>query len=163
MTPTQMAIVHYTKNILWRKQMKKKTQKKTKQVVINTCFGGFSLSLEALEALIKMKSNAVEVMTEEEYWGKGHGALTDEYKKQNAEWVSMVYRDGKVFGLKDNFNSKKEIREHKDLVKIVKTLGKKANGPYSELKIIKIPADVKYTIESYDGDEWIAEVHRIWH
>lgn len=49
------------------------------------------------------------------------------------------------------------------LVEVVKILGKKANGWMTELKIVKIPDDVEYIIEKYNGMEHIAEKHRTWH
>jgi len=30
------------------------------------------------------------------------------------------------------------------------------------LKIVEIPAAVKWQIDEYDGWEWVAEVHRRW-
>jgi hypothetical protein len=36
------------------------------------------------------------------------------------------------------------------------------NGQFSDLKVVEIPDDVKWQIEEYDGNEWIAEVHRTW-
>ncbi len=48
------------------------------------------------------------------------------------------------------------------LVKIVEAMGADANGPYSRLKIVEIPADVFWELADYDGREWIAEQHRTW-
>jgi hypothetical protein len=48
------------------------------------------------------------------------------------------------------------------LVQIVEELGEKANGFAAELKVVEIPEDVEYTVEEYDGIEWVAEVHRTW-
>jgi hypothetical protein len=28
--------------------------------------------------------------------------------------------------------------------------------------VVTIPDDVAWTIEEYDGNEWVAEVHRTW-
>ena len=48
------------------------------------------------------------------------------------------------------------------LVEVVEQLGEAANGDYAELKVIEIPDDVQWTVEEYDGAEWIAEKHRTW-
>lgn len=53
-------------------------------------------------------------------------------------------------------------RENPLLVRVVKELGEKANGRCAELKIVKIPEDIEYTIEEYDGLEHIAEAHQTW-
>lgn len=44
----------------------------------------------------------------------------------------------------------------------VEKLKEKANGECASLFVVKIPCDVEYTIEEYDGKEWIAEQHRTW-
>ena len=49
------------------------------------------------------------------------------------------------------------------LVEVVETLGDKASGKYSELKVVEIPDDVTdWRIEEYDGWEHIAE-GRTWY
>lgn len=48
------------------------------------------------------------------------------------------------------------------LIQIVEELGNTANSSYAELKVVEIPDDVEWTIQDYDGVEWIAEVHRTW-
>lgn len=53
-------------------------------------------------------------------------------------------------------------RDDSVLVRIVEELGTAANGLCAELKVVDIPDGVQYTIEEYDGSEWVAEVHRIW-
>jgi hypothetical protein len=89
------------------------------KIVINTRYGGFGLSKEAL-ALFNERSGAV-----------------------------VTY----------DFNIK---RNDPILVEIVEQLGEAANGDFAELKVVKIPDDVQWTIEEYDGNEWIAEKHRTW-
>ena len=54
-------------------------------------------------------------------------------------------------------------REDPLLIECIQILGENANGDYAKLVIVDIPDDVEYTIEEYDGLEWIAEVHRTWH
>ena len=53
-------------------------------------------------------------------------------------------------------------RNNPILVEIVEQLGEAANGEFAELKVVKIPDDVQWQIQEYDGDEWIAEKHRTW-
>ena len=48
------------------------------------------------------------------------------------------------------------------LVKTIKELKEKSHTRFSKLKIVKIPRDVKWHIEEYDGMEHIAEDHRTW-
>jgi len=53
-------------------------------------------------------------------------------------------------------------RDNPILVEVVKELKDRANGYFSDLKIVKIPEDVKYYIHEYDGYEEVHEEHRIW-
>ena len=48
------------------------------------------------------------------------------------------------------------------LVAMVEENGDFVGSSYASLKIVKIPDDVKWQIEEYDGLEWVAEKHRIW-
>jgi hypothetical protein len=48
------------------------------------------------------------------------------------------------------------------LVSVVREMGTAANGESANLSIVKIPANVEWQIEEYDGREWVAEKHRIW-
>ena len=50
------------------------------------------------------------------------------------------------------------LRNDSVLVEVVETLGDKASGKYSKLKVVEIPDDVTdWRIEEYDGWEHIAE------
>lgn len=48
------------------------------------------------------------------------------------------------------------------LIEAVSKLKDKANGLYSELKIVEIPDDVEWQVFAINGEEWIAEKHRTW-
>lgn len=54
------------------------------------------------------------------------------------------------------------VRTDPVLVAVVEAIGQDAPGPYSRLKVVEIPDDVKFNIESYDGAERVAELHRTW-
>lgn len=57
-------------------------------------------------------------------------------------------------------------RDDPRLVQVVEELGAQAHPDAAtrdkSLKIVEIPADVEFSVEEYDGKEWIAEKHRIW-
>jgi hypothetical protein len=95
-----------------------KTLKGVQYVVINTCYGGFGLSDEAL-------------------------ALYKKYSGINVGHYDIA-RDDPI------------------LVKVVRELDTDANGGHAKLKIVEIPGDVVWQVEEYDGNEWVAEVHRTW-
>lgn len=146
--------------------------KKIKQIVINTDYGGFGISNEALLELIKKNSSAIKIMTMEKYAGEDWEQDAKKYpslysrKKfkegylQGGAGTGTLFKGNKVYFLKDR--SDQVVREHPDLITIIKKLGKKANGMCADLKIIKIPTNIEYTIEEYDGSEWVAEKHKIW-
>ena len=103
------------------------------KVVINRCFGGFGLSLAGYKMLLSLKNLPC-------YF----------YKQTKYEWQDVWDRHG-------------IDRADPDLVKTVEVLGKIANGPCSDLKVVDVPDDVEYEIEEYDGLERIAEKHRTWY
>ena len=63
---------------------------------------------------------------------------------------------GKPFDRWENY------RDDPALVKVVEQLGNLASSSHADLKVVEVPNDVKWTIEEYDGAEWVAEVHRTW-
>ena len=110
------------------------------KVVINKCYGGFGLSHAAIMRYGELK---------------GINLVTDENSR---------YRDVYVDAIKnENYFSEHEIeRNDPVLVQVVEELGEKASGPHAKLKVVEIPDDVKWQIEEYDGQEWVAECHRKW-
>jgi hypothetical protein len=112
------------------------------KIVINKCFGGFGLSQEAV--LLYAKKKGLNLILER---NKSIG-LTHYYLNEK--------KDGNYFYEGDI------KRNDPILVEVVNELGEKADGTYSELKIVEIPDDVEWIIEEYDGKEWIAEDHRRW-
>lgn len=93
------------------------------RIVINDCYGGFSLSSRAEAEYRKLAG----IPHDDEYWSNREIPRDDPY-----------------------------------LVKVVRELGMGANGPHANLKIVEIPGDVEWTVEEYDGVEWVAEKHRTW-
>jgi hypothetical protein len=62
----------------------------------------------------------------------------------------------------EDFYDRDISRDDPYLVKVVKEMGMSANGKFSNLKIVEIPADVEWLVQEYDGAEWVAEKHRTW-
>ena len=118
------------------------------KVVINDCYGGFGLSIPAMKKLLARKNITGVVF--KDLFGKSIDVEDD-----SSCGYAMYDCNGKYF----RFDYE---RNDTDLVAVVEELGDKANGFASDLKIVDIPDDVEYTIEEYDGSEWVSEVHRTW-
>ncbi len=107
------------------------------EVVVNSCYGGFSISRQAYDALVEMNSEIVEYLSK---------------PSKQYDWSHII-----------DYDKNRELRSHPDLVLVVKKLGKEANGQHAKLKIITIPDDIIYTIVDYDGMESVHELHRSWY
>lgn len=132
------------------------------KLVINTCFGGFGLSDAAYERLGELGIPIVkygthtpdsEVIFDRELTPLGEDEFNDIYWKFKGQTKSNQR-------YWDSFAS--DSRTHPLILQVVEEMGKAANGPCAELKIVEIPDGIDYTIEEYDGNEHVAEKHRTW-
>ena len=135
------------------------------KVVINGCFGGFSLSTEAMKRAISEGASGILVHTEDEYTG-GRGRCIGSEKFHDVGdgyevgWIEHVlYKDGKVY---THDNHKDGVRGDPVLVRIVEEMGAAANGQCASLKVVEVPDDAEWKIAEYDGNEHVAEKHRTW-
>jgi hypothetical protein len=112
------------------------------KIVINSDYGGFSLSDEAILEYGRRK---------------GLNLVKDE----NTNWsISIFYKDSVA---KENYFDDREIpRNDPTLVEVVEKLGDAAYGFAANLKIVEIPEDVDWYVEENDGLEWVSEKHRTW-
>jgi hypothetical protein len=54
-------------------------------------------------------------------------------------------------------------RDDPILIQVLERLGaNECSDQYASLRIVEVPDDVEWTIEDFDGKEWVAEVHRTW-
>lgn len=119
------------------------------KVAINRCYGGFGLSNQAFEKLLERKGIAFE-KEEDPTRGKILGV--------------SYYIEGKC-GTDDGYLSEYDFhadRSDIDLIAVIEEMGESADGAFAKIGIVDIPDDVEFTIEEYDGMEWVAEKHRTW-
>lgn len=108
------------------------------RIVINACFGGFSLSQLALERMHRFDSQYVKRV---EYKDKRQSGF---YFKLTVDWRDRQFRQDRL------------------LIEVVEALGAAAGERCSNPVVIEIPADVKnWYIHEYDGCESVRE-GRIW-
>lgn len=128
--------------------------------MINDCYGGFGISNLAIHEYRRRKG------LETYFYDQDFSGGNLVYKKVNKEYDGLFVQPSLT-----DFGEKTEKiewldcdyeRNDPDLVALVEELGEKANSRYSRIKIVEIPDDVEWTIEEYDGNEWVAEKHRIW-
>ena len=106
------------------------------KVVLNSCYGGFGLSKEAIQMLIDK-----------------HGLDIDS---------EYGYVDNEDFGIVDE--SHDAYRMDKRLISVVLKLGVDASsGDHAELRIVKVPDEVVevhgWHIDDYDGCESVHQSH----
>jgi hypothetical protein len=135
------------------------------KIVINDCYGGFGLSYEGVMRYAELKE--LNLYAEKTSFGHTYYLTSPEDR--------IVY-DDKTFN-KLSLNERQEYnkkysaqifnwylieRNDPALIQVVEELGEKSFGQHSKLSIVEIPDDVSWTIEEYDGSEWVAEEHRTW-
>jgi hypothetical protein len=102
------------------------------KVVYNACFGGFSLSNEAMDRMVEL---GYDLKPNPKYNSNAKSKYGD--SSQKYECWGYVYCP----------------RHHPILVQVVEELGEKANGMCANLQIEEV--DGLYKIEDYDGNETV--------
>lgn len=138
-----------------------------KEVVINKCYGGFGLSDKAHKRYAEIKG--ITIYPEPSTFGhinyytvpaherppkldaRQFGALSmEERQAYNKRCASEHLYDHDI------------PRDDAALVQTVRELGKEASGRFASLKIVRIPDDIEWEIDEYDGLEHVAQVHETW-
>jgi len=140
------------------------------KVIINNCYGGFGLSVQATELYLKKigKECFFYKQTGYAYSGDEEYTKVTTVEANDCMFVHVYTKDmGEVFNKCVNehywYERFDDDRSNKELIETVEELGcKVSSGSCAELKIVEIPDDVEYTIDEYDGIESIHEVHRSW-
>jgi hypothetical protein len=114
-----------------------------RDIVINTQHGGFGLSSDAQIAYLERSQIPYRLVDRDD-------------RHSNQRYGPMIIVNGKHWYDKDI------ARDDPVLVALVRELGQAACGAHARLKVVRIPANVDWQIEDYDGREWISEQHRTW-
>lgn len=137
------------------------------KIVVNSCYGGFGISEAGMLRYAELKgitlwpeTNQFRMMTyytvppelrvqqlSPEEW---HAASTEERMARNDAYSNQTMHCSDI------------DRDDPALVQVVEELGAAAADQFAELRIADVPDDVKWCIDEYDGQEWVAEVHRKW-
>lgn len=139
------------------------------KVVINSCYGGFGLSVDGILAYAKRKGVDI-YFYDSKYPSKTYEKLSvAEAKKQSFPPMTFTkdlgdrFKEGDFGRYKEHYVYYRDVERHDpDLIAVVEELGEKANGSCSQLKVVEVPDGVDYEIEEYDGNEWVSERHRTW-
>lgn len=119
------------------------------KIVYNSCYGGFSLSHEAIMRYAEIKGIKV--------WPK-------KYKPYSAfhfvtYWLHENPKDHKDLPYDEQILNDRAIpRTDPALVQVVEELGERANGRCAELSITELPPGTKYRLDKYDGNERVMTV-----
>lgn len=139
------------------------------KVAINCCYGGFSVSRDAIdwlremgfqpaldESLPRAKKTVYDDgemndgKLESEWYDNTSPSEVDEYL-ETYEWNSYLHYNDPV------------VRSAPLLIQCIELMGERANGEHAEIAIVEIPDDVNFEIDEYDGMESIHEAHRSWY
>ncbi|NDG30988.1 hypothetical protein EB118_13085 [bacterium] len=114
------------------------------KIVINSDYGGFGLSGEAMEFIASRKGWNYQIIDSYERWWE-------------PPLNSIEYN---IFGAQ--IWDVDLPRTDRDLVDCVELLGDRSWGRNAALKVVMVPDEVEWHIQEQDGREWIAEDHRTW-
>lgn len=137
------------------------------KIVLNKCYGGFSLSHEAMMRIFEKRG--IKVFPYISDW-KGATTCYSKFSPDKLEHpmllTSITYfqEDPKLDSFLETWaeeskyepiylNFDYDARTDKDLIEVVEALGKAASGRFAKLKIVEIPDGASYEIEDYDGIE----------
>lgn len=144
-----------------------------KKIVINRCFGGFSLSAKALKRYCDLQNKPCYFFTLSFANGYQPIEIGNEDKLFYAfsiknpihytpkEWIELPKEEKEAFN-NSHIYCREIKRDDPYLIKVVEELGEESFGLCAELKIVEIPDDVDWEISEYDGMEHISEKHRTW-
>jgi hypothetical protein len=154
-----------------------------RRIVINACYGGFSLSPMAVRKWAEADGRECYFFRHEYGDGERYVPITEEEASKGLFWCAFDVPDpNALFPQKDWREQTKEERESHSasydkhalfgreiarddprLIDLIEMYGSDAvSGSCASLKIVEVPDGVDWEIQEYDGNEWVAEKHETW-
>ena len=130
------------------------------KVVYNACYGGFSLSKEAVQRYWDIKGQQVWIEDDKKYhsldlWTVWLVSPDERLEVKSTEKFTAMSMDERIAYNKEyseqSWEDRKIDRHDPVLVQVVEELGDKANGKYAKLAIAEVSGP--YRISEYDGFE----------
>jgi hypothetical protein len=113
-------------------------------VVINRCHGGFGLNWDAQIAYLNRAGITY--------------TLVDRVSRDDTQRFGQEIK----LASGDAWYDREIARDDPVLVSLVREMGEAVNSEFANLRVVKIPGDVEWAIDEYDGLEWVSEKHRTW-
>jgi hypothetical protein len=122
------------------------------KIAINRCYGGFSISDEAVWHYAKLKGINLVARQRDGDMSRFFGSTF---------YIDGIEDDDHYFST--HFSSwDGQARTDPYLIQTIEELGEAANGACAEIMIVDVPDDVEWYIGEYDGMETVHEEHRMW-
>lgn len=156
------------------------------KIVVNRCFGGYGLSARAVARMAEINgrpcfffrsafgapSRQFEPMTLAEA-DSGRLSMFTAFDVPNPNELGLHQPDFHAMTLEEKQASSALYEQHQHdsrpsnradatMIRVIEELGDAANGGCAQLEIVEIPDDVDWEISEYDGNEHVAEKHRVW-
>jgi hypothetical protein len=152
------------------------------KIVLNKCYGGFSLSPKAVQRMAELKGVSsyffkldhkhdtyvplsIEDATKSMFWVAFTVSNPNDILASQKEWSTMTMEERQAQNKKYHtieLSHRPDDRTDPILIQVVEELGTLADGSCAKLRIIEIPDDIEWELDEYDGMESVHEAHRSW-
>lgn len=140
------------------------------KLVVNKCYGGFSVSHEAIMRYGELKGYDVVLYTRDDDTEADFAVyrrITDEEFETLSLWEIMYvvnppegetfelhYDDPDLVEFLSTYDFEKR-RAEPEFIQVVEELGTRANGRFANLRLVEIPDGAEWNISDYDGLETV--------